>query len=116
LNQEKVREIEFTAEKRIKEKELIIFQGDASFDVVLDGIVASNLCKQYEKPVFLYKKMKEESQGTVRAPKETDAVQLMKNCSELLLTFGGHPQAAGFRIKNENLEKFKKCLIKNLYE
>jgi len=27
---------------------------------------------------------------------------------------GGHPAAAGFRIKNENLEKFKECLIKNL--
>jgi single-stranded DNA-specific DHH superfamily exonuclease len=30
------------------------------------------------------------------------------------LKYGGHPLAAGFRIKNENLEAFKKCLLEYL--
>jgi single-stranded DNA-specific DHH superfamily exonuclease len=34
----------------------------------------------------------------------------MKNCSKNLITFGGHPVAAGFNVKNEYLEEFKKCL------
>jgi single-stranded DNA-specific DHH superfamily exonuclease len=38
----------------------------------------------------------------------------MKKCKDLLISFGGHPAASGFRIKNENLEKFKKCLVENL--
>jgi single-stranded DNA-specific DHH superfamily exonuclease len=75
---------------------------------------ASIICKEYQKPTFLYKKMERESQGTVRTPAGIDSVALMKKCSKYLLTFGGHPQASGFRIKNENLEKFKECLIKNL--
>jgi len=33
----------------------------------------------------------------------------------LLLTYGGHPPAAGFRIKNVNLEKFKECLINQIF-
>jgi single-stranded DNA-specific DHH superfamily exonuclease len=38
----------------------------------------------------------------------------MGSCSKLLETYGGHPQASGFRIKNNNLEKFKACLVGNL--
>jgi single-stranded-DNA-specific exonuclease len=62
----------------------------------------------------LYKKLAKESQGTVRSTKEVNCVTLMKACADLLLTYGGHPPAAGFRIKNENLEKFKECLINNI--
>ena len=58
--------------------------------------------------------MKEQSQGTVRTLKEINSVDLMKKCSALLLTFGGHAQASGFRIKNENLKDFKRCLINQL--
>ena len=100
--------------KRLTDKqEPIIFEGDPSFELILLSSAASILSREFLKPVFLYKKMKEESQGTVRVPSGIDSVGLMKNCSSLLLTFGGHPQASGFRIKNENLEKFKECLIKN---
>jgi single-stranded DNA-specific DHH superfamily exonuclease len=38
----------------------------------------------------------------------------MGKCKDLLITYGGHAKASGFRLKNENLEKFKNCLIKNL--
>ena len=111
---EKIEEIIDEVEKRLKEKEdPIIFEGDADFDSILISSVASMICQKYLKPVFLYKKMLKESHGTVRTPKETNGVSLMKKCSEYLLTYGGHPRAAGFRIKNENLEKFRNCLLKN---
>jgi single-stranded-DNA-specific exonuclease len=102
-------------EKRITKKtEPIIFEGDSTFELTLISSVASIICQKYQKPTFLYKKMVDESQGTVRVPTGINSVALMKKCSKYPLTFGGHPQASGFRIKNEDLEKFKKCLIKNL--
>jgi single-stranded-DNA-specific exonuclease len=101
-------------EERIDEKEKIIFEGDENWNFSLISIVASQLCQKYKKPVFIYKKMGNESQGTVRVPPGIDSVELMKKCKDLLISFGGHPLASGFRIKNENLEKFKKCLIENL--
>jgi len=52
----------------------------------------------------------------VRSLETIDSVALMKKCKDYLITFGGHPKASGFRIKNENLEKFKSCLIQNLKE
>jgi len=54
---------------------------------------------------------KDDSQGSIRAPAGFNVVEAMKTCSQCLVTYGGHPQAAGFKIKNENLEKFKECLL-----
>lgn len=112
---EKIKEITEEVEVRIfkNKTEPIIFEGDNSFELILISSVASSLCQKYLKPIFLYKKMEKESQGTVRAPKDVDTVALMKKCSEYPLTYGGHAQASGFRIENEKLEKFKSCLIKN---
>jgi Single-stranded DNA-specific exonuclease len=92
----------------------LIFEGSADWDLNLLGTVASILNIDYKIPVFIYKKLDSESQGTVRSTNEIDSVALMKNCRDLLITFGGHPKASGFRIKNENLEKFKTCLIEKL--
>jgi single-stranded-DNA-specific exonuclease len=93
--------------------EPLIFEGSDRWGVTLLGPVASRICQKYQKPVFIFKKDKTESQGGVRSPVGVDSVALLKKCQKYLLTYGGHPQASGFRIKNENLEKFKHCLIKN---
>lgn len=99
--------------QRISEKDPIIFEGSENFDLTLLSSVASYFCQKYQKPVFLFKKMEKESHGTVRAPSFINIVELMKRCQKYLISFGGHPQAAGFRIKNENLEDFEKCLLEN---
>lgn len=114
LRREKIRMITEEIRKRILDKEEpIIFEGDETFDLSLISSVASLLCREYQKLVFIFKKLTKESQGTVRTPSEINSVELMKKCKEYLISFGGHPQASGFRIKNENLEKFKECLIEN---
>ncbi|NLH78545.1 MAG: single-stranded-DNA-specific exonuclease RecJ, partial [Acidobacteria bacterium] len=63
---------------------------------------------------FVYKILNGQVQGAARSIDGVDSVALMKKCSELLITFGGHPKASGFRAKTENLEEFKECLTKNL--
>lgn len=94
--------------------EPLIFEGEDYWDYPLISSVASIVCRDLAKPVFLFKKINGKSQGTVRVPSDIDSVDWMGKCKEHLITYGGHPPASGFRIKNENLEKFKKCLIENL--
>jgi single-stranded-DNA-specific exonuclease len=101
-------------EEKIKAEDKLIFEGSKEWSFSVISIVASQLCQKYKKPTFIYKMLEKESQGTVRVPPQIDSVKLMKKCKDLLISFGGHPAASGFRIKNENLEKFKKCLIENL--
>ncbi|MDI6602956.1 MAG: DHH family phosphoesterase [Patescibacteria group bacterium] len=98
----------------LKKESPIIFEGDSDWEFTLISSVASIICHKYQKPTFIFKILEKESSGTVRTPKGVDSVALMKKCKRYLITYGGHSSASGFRIKNENLEKFKKCLIKNL--
>jgi len=92
----------------------IVFDGSPDWDLNLLGTVASILVIKYQKPIFIYKKLDGDSQGAVRSTEAVDSVALMKNCKDMLITFGGHPKASGFRIKNENLEKFKECLAEHI--
>lgn len=101
-----------TADTLSKPMESIIFEEDSSWELNLLGGAASILSQRYQRPVFLLKKGKTESQSSIRAPSRFNLVKALKSCSKYLITYGGHPQAAGFRIKNKNLGKFKECLIK----
>ena len=113
IRKQKIEEITQEIEERIqKGANPIIFEGDSGWDFTLISPVASIICQRYQKPTFIYKILKDESQGTVRVPAGINSVALMKKCSKYPITYGGHPLASGFRIKNENLEKFKKCLTK----
>ena len=99
-------------ERRISQKldQAVIFEGDPAWRLTLAGSVSSIMCNKYIKPVFIFKKMDEESCGSVRSPKGTNSVDAMKTCSDFLITYGGHAQASGFRVKNENLKKFEERL------
>lgn len=109
----RIKEITAEVEEKIfgKETDPIIFEGGSGWGLILLGVVAAIISQKYQRPTFLYRKEKDESQGSIRAPSGFNAVEAMKSCSKCLTTYGGHPQAAGFGIKNENLEEFKKCLM-----
>ena len=92
-------------------EEPIIFEGRSDWELIYLSAAASILCHKYEKPTFILKINHSESQGTARLPKNLDGVKAMTYCSKLLLGYGGHPMACGFRLKNNNTDQFKKCLI-----
>ena len=111
----KVREIVEEINQRIigESENPIIFEGSSDWPLIGLGSVASKICNQYQKLTFIFKIGEKESIGSVRAPGEINSFKLIKSCCRFLKAFGGHAPAAGFRLKNENLEKFKNCLIKN---
>ncbi|HOI60127.1 MAG TPA: DHH family phosphoesterase [Candidatus Pacearchaeota archaeon] len=94
------------------DQSIIIFEGSKQYRADYLGAVASRLVGFFNKPVFLYVQKEDVSRGTVRVPKGIDAVKAMDSCKNLLVTYGGHAPAAGFTLKNENLDQFKDCLIK----
>jgi len=108
----KIQQIADEVERRIAQKkdEPIIFEGDPSWKLTLAGPVASIICNAHQKPTFIFKRGDTESSGSVRSIKELNSVEAMKTCKDFLITYGGHPQASGFRVKNEDLEKFRKKL------
>lgn len=91
-------------------RSVMIFEGSTEWMQVLTGSIASRLCNKFKKPTFIFKTKQEKSKGSVRTPKGIDGVEALKACESHLDMYGGHPPAAGFTLKNENLEKFKQCL------
>ncbi len=112
--QMRIKQISEEVERRIAKKPTapIIFEGDPAWKLLLAGPAASIIYTKYQKPTFIFKYGDSESCGSVRAPKGMDSVAAMKTCKELLVTFGGHAQASGFRVSNENLDLFREGLIK----
>ncbi len=114
----RIREITEEVKRKIstKIKNPVFFEGDPFYPFFILGSVATRICKEYKKPVFIYRKNKERSRGSVRSIDGLDSVEAMKKCSSFLISYGGHPNASGFLIKNENLEKFEKCLLNHFKE
>ncbi len=101
--------------KEIIKKEaenIIIFSGSKKWPSSLLGKIASRLVAETDKPVFIYKDKGTLSRGTVRVPKGVDAVKAMESSENILESYGGHPPAAGFTIKNKNIKEFRKNLEK----
>ena len=90
----------------------IIFEGSKDWSLITLGRVASQLVNRYKKPTFLFKIGKKESVASVRLPSGFDGVKALSHCSKLLLTYGGHAPACGFRAKNSNLSELNDCLNK----
>jgi len=113
--QVQIKNIVSEIERRISQKPNmpIIFEGDPSWKLTLAGAAASIICNKYEKPAFIFKRMDKESCGSVRNPHHVSSVDAMKLCNDILITYGGHSMASGFRVKNENLQEFEKRL--NVY-
>ncbi len=100
-----------TKEEWEEEKSCIIFDGGKGIPHLLTGNIASKLCNKLKKPCFIYAGKDGISRGSVRMPQGLNGVEALNHCRELLDVYGGHPQAAGFTVKNENLAKLKECLI-----
>jgi len=113
IKKEEVKKICLQIEQRVDSlPESIVFEGDTSWPLILLGAAASKICRKYHRPVFIFERQKDKNQGAVRCPSEVDGVKAMASCKLLLKTYGGHPQAAGFMVESDKIEKFKSCLLK----
>jgi single-stranded-DNA-specific exonuclease len=83
-----------------------IFAVEEHFPYGIVGLVAGRIANEFRKPTCIMTKGKETSQGSFRGIPELDIVEILTECGDLLIKFGGHSQAAGMTIRNENLEIF----------
>ena len=77
------------------------------------GIVASRLSEKYSCPSFMIHIKDGCGKGSCRSYGGFNLFAALESCSDLLDGFGGHELAAGFTIRQENIEKFRRRM--NLY-
>ena len=72
------------------------------------GIVAARLCGRYKRPaVVIGFDENGFGRGSCRSVDSIDIADVLNECSDLLLSCGGHKMAAGLSIEKENLNKFR---------
>ncbi|GIW27218.1 MAG: single-stranded-DNA-specific exonuclease RecJ [Meiothermus sp.] len=70
------------------------------------GIVASRVLERYYKPVFIIA----DGKGSVRSTPGISAVGALQSARAYLKRFGGHAQAAGFAIQEEQIPAFTEAI------
>ena len=73
------------------------------------GIVASKLVETFEVPAIVFTNAEEEGviKASCRSAGELNIFDLLQQCSDLFIKFGGHKAAAGLSMKKENFLPFK---------
>jgi len=76
------------------------------------GIVASRLMEIFYRPTFVMKIMGDITKGSARSIPPFDIYSGLCNCKDILLSFGGHRQAAGVTLKTKYIKEFEKRMNK----
>jgi single-stranded-DNA-specific exonuclease len=94
------------AEQMVDPEAPIIIAGDPEFKSGVVGLVASRLSEKAYRPVIIMEHGEEESRGSCRSIPEFHITEALDEVADLLVRHGGHAQAAGFTIRNEQLLEF----------
>ena len=93
----------------------VIVWGEGWHEGVI-GIVASKLSNSCKKPAFIFSLENGIAKGSARANANINLHTIITKASHLLFGFGGHKNAAGLSLKEENLEEFKTIINQELEE
>lgn len=81
------------------------------------GIVASRLVERYARPVLLIATPDGElAHGSARSVPGVNISAAIAAHQDLLENFGGHPMAAGFALREENIPQFRRALSASIAE
>jgi single-stranded-DNA-specific exonuclease len=73
------------------------------------GIVASRIIESYYKPTIVLVEDDGVLSGSVRSIEGIDVYEMLSQCEEHLIQFGGHSMAAGLKLKSENFLAFREA-------
>lgn len=113
--QEMTKELMFESEKLLEswgaDKKLIIITGQ-EWPEGLVGLVAGRLCEKYHRPVIVLSLKDGIAVGSCRSTPSFHITKAISREADKLERFGGHAQAAGLTIKEENIKEFADNILK----
>lgn len=77
------------------------------------GLIANKLKNNYNLPVIVISQENEVAYGSIRSPSKINFLKILSQCKDLLIQFGGHKYALGFKI-DKNLIPQLKTRLKEL--
>ena len=87
----------------------LLVQKNKKWNEGIIGLISSKITDRYRRPSIVMTKTKEGWKGSARSVKGFDITAFLRSLN-MLKHVGGHPQAAGFSITDEQLDLFEKRL------
>ncbi len=95
-------------EEYVNERVLVIFLPDCHES--LAGIVAGRIREAYYRPTLVVTRSEHGAKGSGRSIESYSMYEELCKCEEYLTQFGGHPMAAGFSLKEADIDAFRRKL------
>jgi single-stranded-DNA-specific exonuclease len=105
--------IQERAEQLVREEDQsgwLLFAVHRDFNAGVVGLAASRLAETYYRPAVVGQVGDDTTRCSCRSIPEFHITQALDRCADLLVRHGGHAAAAGFTVRNENLEALKERL------
>jgi single-stranded-DNA-specific exonuclease len=83
----------------------LISSFDSSYSSGIVGLVATNLVETYYRPAIVGTIEENVTRASCRSISEFHITQALDKCADLLERHGGHAMAAGFTVRNENIDQ-----------
>jgi len=99
-------------------RRILVFSG-SGWNAGIVGIVCSRLVERFGKPCLLIAINGDDAKGSGRSIEGFSLINAITACSHLLTRYGGHPMAAGFSLKTDDIKLFSDCIesfAKNNYD
>ena len=88
----------------------IVMVGRRDWSDGIVGLIASRLAETHNRPAIAVAVGESESRGSARSVEGFNLMEVIEPFGYLMAQFGGHEQAAGFTIPNENLSTLAQLL------
>ena len=75
------------------------------------AILSTRISKHYNRPTVMIAVENHIGKGSLRSIPEFPLLSVLKDCSDLLINYGGHDFAAGLTLKEENIPEFRRRFI-----
>lgn len=88
----------------------VIMLSDENWSSGFVGIVAARIAEEYSRPTLLFVKNGDMLKGSARSIESINIFDALKNCSDCIEEFGGHAQAAGINVTEQNFDVLEEKL------
>jgi single-stranded-DNA-specific exonuclease len=97
----------------VEDYPILVLLGTPDWNPGVVGIVASRLVDRFHKPVIMLTKEGEYARGSARSIPGVPISDLISSASDMLISHGGHPMAAGVKLHADRVSEFRRTIAQN---
>ena len=90
----------------------VLISSDPNWHVGIIGLTASKLADRFGRPAIIFQDLGDTMVASARSIEAFNVIEAIGQHKDLLVTFGGHKEAAGLTLQKKNFKAFKKEMEK----